>query len=257
MLIRSILDVIEAMAPLSGQASWDKSGLQVASRRTDAVRIAVALDPTPATVREALSKGAELIITHHPLSLSPGLPNELGSYHDVLSLLFRADVPLYASHTATDVQPDGPAGWLARELCLVHPAILESTGEGTGFGLAGDMPEEVSFAGLLEKLSRSISLDTATVCGPMPETVRRLAYCTGSGSSLLAEAEASGADVFVTGDVKYHTALDTRICILDVGHHSLEEEMMRIAGETLARRLPEAEVFFVPSASPFRRAVES
>ena len=111
--------------------------------------------------------------------------------------------------------------------------------------------------GLLELLGRRISLATATVCGPVPAEIRRLAYCTGSGSSLLAEAEASGADVFVTGDVKYHTALDTRICILDVGHHSLEEEMMRIAGEMLARRLPEVEVFFVPSASPFRRAVES
>ncbi|MBQ2475875.1 MAG: Nif3-like dinuclear metal center hexameric protein, partial [Desulfovibrio sp.] len=218
---------------------------------------AVALDPTPATVGEALARGAECILTHHPLSLSPKLPSELDSYHEVLSLLFRADVPLYASHTATDVQPDGPAGWLARELCLVHPRLLEPTGEGIGFGLAGDMPEKVSFPELLQKLSRRISLETATVCGPVPETVGRLAYCTGSGSSLLAEAEASGADVFVTGDVKYHTALGTRICILDVGHHSLEEEMMRIAGEMLARRLPEVDVFFVPSASPFRRAVES
>ena len=257
MLIRSIFDAIEAMAPLSGQAGWDKSGLQVASRRTEARRMAVALDPTPQTIREALGKGAELILTHHPLSLSPSLPNELNSYHEALSLLFRADVPLYASHTATDVQPDGPAGWLARELALVHPRLLEPTGEGIGFGLVGDMPEAVSLAGLLELLGRRLSLATATVCGPVPAEIRRLAYCTGSGSSLLAEAEASGADVFVTGDVKYHTALDTRICILDVGHHSLEEEMMRIAGEMLARRLPEVDVFFVPSASPFRRAVES
>ena len=257
MRIRDIIACIEEMAPLSGAADWDRSGLQVYSPRTEASRVCVALDPTPETVKKALGEGADFIFTHHPLALKPGLPNRPSNYYETLSLLFRADVPLYASHTATDVQPDGPAGWLARELALVHPRLLEPTGEGTGFGLVGDMPEAVSLAGLLELLGRHISLATATVCGPVPGTIRRLAYCTGSGSSLLAEAEASGADVFVTGDVKYHTALDTRICILDVGHHSLEEEMMRIAGEMLARRLPEVEVFFVPSASPFRRAVES
>ena len=98
----------------------------------------------------------------------------------------------------------------------------------------------------------TLSGETATVSGPCPESIRRVAYCTGSGSSLLEEARAAGADIFITGDVKYHTALDTQLCLFDVGHHSLEEEMMRRAAIHLQHACPMLEVVFVPSASPFQ-----
>ena len=62
----------------------------------------------------------------------------------------------------------------------------------------------------------------------------------------------AGADIFITGDVKYHTALDTQLCLFDVGHHSLEEEMMRRAAIHLQHVCPMLEVVFVPSASPFQ-----
>lgn len=256
MLTGDIIAEIESIAPLSGQASWDRSGFQVAAHRTEVDRVAVALDPTPATVAAALERGAQLVHTHHPLSLSPDLPRRLDSYHAVLSLLLRADVALYSAHTSLDVQPDGPVGWLARHLCLVHPAILEVTGENAGFGLVGNLPEPMTFRQLLAKLGQRIDLATATVSGPVPETISRVGYCTGSGTSLLPEAVAAGAQLFITGDVKYHTALDTPIGLLDVGHHSLEEEMMRVMSELLARRLPGVDVFFVPSLSPMHRALE-
>ena len=126
-----------------------------------------------------------------------------------------------------------------------------------GFGLAGDLPTPQSLAQIMSALTRHIALSTATVCGPMPERISRLAYCTGSGSSLLREAGASGVQLFITGDVKYHTALEAEICLLDVGHHSLEEEMMRRMSELLARRLAGLNVVFVPSASPLRPALLS
>ena len=127
MHIAEIISIIEQMAPLQGAASWDKSGLQVACRHTEVRRLAVALDPVPATIERALDEGADFILTHHPLS--PHLPNRLDNYHTVLSLLFRADAGLYAAHTSLDVQPDGPVGWLARHLCLRHPVLLEESRE--------------------------------------------------------------------------------------------------------------------------------
>lgn len=257
MLITDIIKTIESIAPLDGAAAWDRSGLQVASHRTEATRVAVALDPTPTSIATALAQGAQFIHTHHPLALTPTLPCRLDSYHSALEQLFKADVALYAAHTSLDVQPDGPAGWLSRELGLIHPQILEVTGEKQGFGLAGDLPQALGFHELLARLSQHISLNTATVSGNIPASISRIAYCTGSGSSLLEEATRSGAQVFITGDVKYHTALSAQICLLDVGHHSLEEEMMHVTSELLARRLAGVEVFFVPSTSPLRRAVES
>ena len=201
MHIAEIISIIEQMAPLQGAASWDASGLQVAAHRTDATRLAVCLDPSPASVSAALELGAQCILSHHPLALKPSLPNRIDHYHEVLRLLLTNDVPLYAAHTSLDVNSD---------------------------------------------------LSTATVSGPCPESIRRVAYCTGSGSSLLEEARAAGADIFITGDVKYHTALDTQLCLFDVGHHSLEEEMMRRAAIHLQHACPMLEVIFVPSASPFQ-----
>lgn len=253
MLVRDIIAAIERVAPLDGAASWDKSGMQVACHRGEARRLAVALDPTPGTVERALELGCDFILTHHPLSLSPKLPAVEDAYHRVLSLLFRADCGLYAAHTSLDVQPDGPAGWVARELGLRHPVFLEETGEKRGFGLCGDLPRETDMGKLLDILGKRIDMSMAVATGPRRATFRRLAYCTGSGGSLVAAAEALGADIYVTGDVKYHTALDCGIAVLDVGHHSLEEAMMAEMRDLLARALPDLDVVFVPSSSPFYR----
>ena len=106
-------------------------------------------------------------------------------------------------------------------------------------------------------LGTVISLDTAVVIGDVPEKITRAAYCTGSGASLLPEAERSGAQIYITGDVQYHAALDARICVLDVGHHSLEEEMMRQAAQMLAGRLTGADFSFITSVPPMRRVVLS
>ena len=257
MHIAEIISTIEQMAPLQGAASWDASGLQVAAHRTDATRLAVCLDPSPASIAAALELGAQCILSHHPLALKPSLPNRIDHYHDVLRLLLGNDVPLYAAHTSLDVNSDGPVSWLARELHLDNLAVLEPTGPGTGdlphgFGLAGDLAESVDLQQLAGMLAAHIDLGTATVSGPCPGRIRRVAYCTGSGSSLLEEARAAGADIFITGDVKYHTALDTQLCPFDVGHHSLEEEMMRRAAIHLQHACPALEVVFVPSASPFQ-----
>lgn len=265
MQLTEIIDVIEKVAPLSAQASWDCSGMQVASHRTTASTLAVCLDPTPAAVSAALQRGAQCIVSHHPLMLSPRLPRRLDAYHEVLRLLLREDVPLYACHTSLDVNSAGPAAWVAEELGLTGRTVIEPVASGPapafadtacglplGFGLAGDLPAPMSPASILQQLGRWIDLSTATLCGPQPEMVRRIGYCTGSGSSLLAAARACGVEFYITGDVKYHTALDAEICMADVGHHSLEEEMMRRMSLLLQQRLPRLAVFFVPSVSPLR-----
>ena len=77
-------------------------------------------------------------------------------------------------------------------------------------------------------------------------------YGTNSHLETAHAARLAGADIFITGDVKYHTALDTQLCLFDVGHHSLEEEMMRRAAIHLQHACPMLEVVFVPSASPFQ-----
>lgn len=256
MKLTDLIDIIENIAPLEAAAPWDASGVQVAAHRTEIQHLAVCLDPTPASVQNALQQGADGILCHHPLLLQARLPKQLDAYHAVLRLLFAHDVPLYAAHTSLDVNPAGPAGWLAHSLALQDRRLLEPTGifheQAMGFGIVGNLPAPYSLEQLLAILGSHISLETATLCGPQPSRIQRLAYCTGSGASLLPSALTSGADIYITGDVKYHTALETDIPILDVGHHSLEEEMMRHMCTLLAHKAAPLTVSFIPSVTPLR-----
>jgi dinuclear metal center YbgI/SA1388 family protein len=262
MLLSELLTAIEQIAPPALAAPWDKSGLQVTSGRTDASTLALCLDPTPESVSRALEKKADVIVCHHPLTLQPTLPNRADAYYKVLRLLLAADVPLYAAHTTLDANPDGPAGWLAGELGIVNLEVLEPTNPPlrpgalpTGFGLIGDLAAPQSLEQITNALAAHIDLSAAALSGPVPPKVTRLAYCAGSGSSLLGKAAILGAQLFITGDVGYHTALNAEICLMDVGHHSLEEEMMRRLSRTLQKQLAPLTVFFVPSSSPRRPLV--
>jgi putative NIF3 family GTP cyclohydrolase 1 type 2 len=105
------------------------------------------------------------------------------------------------------------------------------------------------FATNLEGL---IDRDAWVVSGPQPETISTVAYCGGSGSTLIGNADRAGADVFITGDMKYHPAVEASICVIDVGHFSLEEEMMRLFADELDKSLEGVEVKFFKGDDPFR-----
>ena len=257
-----IIAVIEKIAPPALAASWDNSGMQVAGRGHNITTLAVALDPVPSTVRSAAELRAGMLLTHHPLLLSPRLPAALDTFHETLRLLFAADMALYAAHTPLDAAVDGPAGWPAQELELSSLRVLEPVpggGELSGFGFCGLLPEVLSLNTLLAELTRHVDLNTARLCGPPLDSpdeprLRRVAFCPGSGASLVHAAARAGADIFITGDVKYHIALESPIPLLDVGHHALEEEMTRRLAALLHAALPETSVHFLPSAAPFHPA---
>jgi dinuclear metal center YbgI/SA1388 family protein len=145
---------------------------------------------------------------------------------------------------------------------------LESPVATVGFGQVGELPKPLAyedFAQLLERVlfknqqpfpgdgaagSKSIAW---AECGPRPATVRRVAYCTGSGGALIPAAFAAGTDVFLCGDIKHHAAMETPGLVLDVGHFILEEEMMRLFSQELHKDLGrEVEVRFFAGKSPFR-----
>ena len=236
-----LISRIETHAPLRFQASWDKSGVQVAGEADAGDRLAVCLDPVPAQIRSALDRGARFILCHHPLVLSAG-------------------AWLYAAHTSLDVQLSGPPGWLAEALGLRALSPLEPLPESTeaaplGYGLVGDLPAPLPYADCLARLADLLDRDFFLTAGPAPALVRRLAYCPGSGASLAGRAFAAGADVFVTGDVKYHQAMDAAAQghLADAGHFALEEAMTRRLAERLAAELTPRglETIFLPSREPF------
>jgi dinuclear metal center YbgI/SA1388 family protein len=257
----AVIEAIESVADPKQAAEWDASGIQVAGRKASVRRLAVLLDPMPRGVEQALSWGADLLLCHHPLSLSPRLPSRIDSYHEALRLLLRSDAWLYAAHTSLDVQTLGPVAWLARALCLsglapVVPLRSEAGGEASpcGYGLIGDLPSPLGWTTLQSELSKLLDHTAWTQAGAPPRTVSRMAYCPGSGMSLAEAAFALGAQVFLSGDLKYHQAqeLEPLGLTIDVGHFILEERMMAFWARELQGSLggEGVEVAFFPGHNP-------
>ena len=121
-----------------------------------------------------------------------------------------------------------------------------------GFGEVGDLPEAMPWEEFIGRVDGLVKRDALIISGPQPETVSRVAYCGGSGSSLIGHAAGAGADVFITGDMKYHPAVEAAVCVIDAGHFSLEEEMMRRFGAELGKELDAVQVRFVEGVDPFR-----
>lgn len=255
----NLISAIEKIANPDWQAPWDRSGIQVASPRQEVRQLGIFLDPQPEQVQRAIDAGCDFLLAHHPLSLKPELPAALDSYYAVLRILMRSDVGLYAAHTSLDVNLAGPSGWLGRELGLRNVCVLEPIQghEGLGYGQVGDLEVKVPSSQLVSRILKLANIECGNICGPeAPEMCGRVAICGGSGASLIRTAVEKGADLYVTGDIKYHDALESEVMILDVGHHSLEEEMMRRFATLLAESLPDLQVNFFKSRPPFRRACQ-
>ncbi len=120
----------------------------------------------------------------------------------------------------------------------VYPLMNE--GEVLGLGRTGYLSEPVTLAGYVGQLKINLSAPALRYVGDPNAEISKVALCSGSGASLLREAARSGADVLVTGDVKYHDARDAQdlgLAVIDAGHFPTEIIMVHEITERLGRAL--------------------
>lgn len=217
--LSDVAGVVEAFSPLSLAEPWDRPGLQVGDPESEIQTVLVALDPSSRAVSEAVRQNAQLIVTHHPLFLQPLDRLDLSTTTArLISQLLRSGVGLYCAHTNLDRAKGGVNDALAQQLGLVD---IQSFGGGEPLGRLGRLPNALRASEWAKDVAGALGTDSVRFIGDAEGAVQRVAVCGGSGSALWREARDAGADVLVTGDVKYHTALDVRaeaFSLLDVGH---------------------------------------
>ncbi len=120
----------------------------------------------------------------------------------------------------------------------VYP--MENIWKEVGSGMVGELPEELDALEFLRSLKTTMKTECVRYTLPHKATVKRIALCGGSGSFLLANAIGAGADVFITGDYKYHQFFDAenRIIIADIGHFESEQFTVELLAEKLAQNFP-------------------
>lgn len=243
-----MVEAIEAFAPRRLQESYDNTGLQFGFPDTKVTGVLLTVDVTPAVVDEAVSRGCNMIVSHHPL-LFHGVKSLTGVTPVERALLkaVAANVAIYSSHTALDSAPGGVSHRMSRMLGLKDVEVLEPHNpEMTeGLGCVGNLPEPVDlqqFVSLVKSKFGSPVVrcsDPSRFAGDMSK-LQRVALCGGSGGSLLRRAIEAGAQVYLTSDTRYHDFLDhsAAIIIADIGHHESESCSKEIFFELITKKFP-------------------
>ncbi len=345
MKLYELISFLESLAPLPYQESYDNSGLLVGEPDTVLSSALISLDCTEAVVDEAIAKGADVIISHHPI-IFKGLKrfNNQSYVERVVAKAIKNDIALYAIHTNLDSVDVGVNAKICERLGIMDCSVLQpkrgllkklvtfcpveyadrvraalfnagagaignysecsynlegfgtfKAGEGTdafvgrvgelhkeaevrievilpvnlerkvlsalfmahpyeeiaydiysldnvhsrvGLGMVGNLNEpmnEHSFMMLVKEELRTKVIRHTRLLG---KPVQRIAVCGGSGSSLLKEAIRAGADVFITGDFKYHEFFDAeeKIILADVGHFESEQFTQDLLFENISKK---------------------
>lgn len=347
MKIQDVIQHLEEIAPLAFQESYDNCGLLTGHSQQSVSQALITLDCTEEIVDEAIAKGCELIIAHHPI-IFKGLKKLNGKNYIERTIIkaIKHDIAIYAIHTNLDNVHTGVSKKICDKLGLINCQTLapksdlvskiivycpseqaasvreamweagagsignydncsfNSIGEGTfrgnehsnphvglkgethaeteikiemifpthlqgkvlkamyaqhpyeevaydliklnnkhqrvGSGMIGDLPEEMDSMHFLKSLKESMQTDCVRFTKAPSEKVKRIAVCGGAGSFLLGKAKQLQADVFITGDFKYHEFFDAenQLIIADIGHYESEQFTKELIQDILKEKFP-------------------
>ena len=251
--VRQIIKIMNQLAPPWLAQEWDNVGLQIGDPRLPVRRIWVALDPSPEVVKAACEKKVDLLITHHPLIFRPLKSIDFDTPGgSIIQMASQHQLSIFSAHSNLDIVRDGVNDVLAKRLELKHLEILQPVkvekrfdadifplagGEFEhGIGRIGSLAKTSNLKSLALMVKEKLKLNFVKVTGNPEQKVTQVAICSGSGSSLLQTFIASGAQVYISGDIHYHDARDAESVnrgIIDIGHFPSEHLMV----EALAHQL--------------------
>jgi len=248
--VNDMIALMESVAPLRLAESWDNSGLQCGDRTWPVKHVAVALDPSLAVVQAACEKKADMLITHHPLIFRAIKNIVLDSpVGEIISLSVRNQLAIFSSHTNLDSVKGGLNDLFAEKLglqncCFLEPAASSQEGPENphGMGRVGELSKPATLGILAETIKTTFGLNSLKISGHLFIPVKKIAVCTGSGSGLMKQFFSTDADVYVSGDLKFHDAKDAETHhrgLIDVGHFASEQIMIDLVARQLAGRIKE------------------
>jgi len=202
----------------------------------------ICLDSTEAVIDEAIENNCQLIIAHHPIVFS-GLKKITGETYieRVIIKAIKHNIAIYAAHTNMDNVLNGVNKKIAEQLDLKNCKILSPTDDTKiGAGLIGTLKKPVDEVTFLHNLKKSMQTDCIRHTQLLNKKISTIALCGGSGSFLLNAAIAKKADIFITGDFKYHQFFDAeqKIVIADIGHYESEQYTIMLFYEILTKKFP-------------------
>jgi dinuclear metal center YbgI/SA1388 family protein len=227
---REIISQYEKFCPKELSMEGDTVGLQIGTLNKEVKKVLVTLDIRENTVQEAIEHDVDLILTKHAPIFRP-LHNlaEDSALTKIVTDLVKYEKSVYVSHTNIDIVEGGLNDWLLEAIGVKVTGFLHQThtidGKSYGIGRVGKIEQDASITlqGLVEKVNTAFGLQHSRVVAKEPSrTVSTIAICGGSGEKFYKDALRQGVDVYITGDIYYHTAHDMMtlgLQAIDPGHH--------------------------------------
>lgn len=243
MKIKTIVDAIEALAPLGLQETYDNAGLQVGLTSSEVSGVLLCLDITEGIVDEAVALGCNLIVSHHPLIFKPlsQVSDRSWQQRCVLKAI-KHDIAIYSAHTNLDNAPGGVNHRIASLLGLRDVKWLVPGDQG-GSGLTGILPEPEDAAAFISRVKSTFGVECVMHNGFTGRKISKVALCGGAGAFLLGAAQAEGADCFITGEISYHHFFDAQdILAMAIGHYQSEQYTKDLLRDYLSGQFPDLRI---------------
>jgi len=240
MRIKDIIREIEEYAPLALQESYDNAGVQVGDIDQQATGVLLCLDVVESIIDEACRLNCNLIISHHPLIFNP-LKSLTGKNYIERCIIkaIQREIVIYSAHTNLDNAFGGTNYKIAEKIGLQNI-------EQIGTVVVGELTSSQNEQAFLQNLKDIFHLNLLKYSPLRKKKVKKVAVCGGSGSFLILDAIASGADVFITGEAKYNDYynVENNILLVVIGHYESEVCTKEIFFEIITKKFPNFAVHF-------------
>jgi len=244
MRAQAIVDRFEQFAPKGLAVPGDPIGWQLGDPNQEVTKVLTTLDVRPEVVQEAIATGAQMIFAHHPAMFRPAKNLvETNPQNAMYADILRHHLVVYAAHTNLGTVAGGMNDWLAEALHLTNVLPFIEAGEEAGMGRVGDLAAPISLETFVQQVKTDLHVaGLRVIANDLQRSVKRVAVLGGDGGKFYLDAQAAGADVYVTGDVYYHTGHDMLAAdmpVIDPGHHI--EQIMKTKIADLLRSWQQAD----------------
>jgi len=256
--LAQVVAALDGLYPVALAEDWDAVGLVCGDPSAAVAKVLFAVDPVESVVDEALAGGFDLLVTHHPLYLrgtsSVAADDPKGR---VVHRLISGGCGLLVAHTNADRATPGVSDALGALFGLQGVSPLDAG----GLGRVGDLPVPTLFSELVELAARILPATAWGVrgSGSPGRVISRLAVCGGAGDDTLRLAALSGAQAFLTADLRHHRSLEAPegLALIDAAHWATEWPWLPAAAAALAKVVPVETAVSTTCTDPWTTASRS
>jgi dinuclear metal center YbgI/SA1388 family protein len=244
--LSEVIAALDTLWPPEWAEQWDAVGTVCGDPGAEVDRVLIAVDPVQEIADEAVALGAQLVLTHHPLYLRGTTTVSAGHFKGrVVHTLIKNDIALHVAHTNADVADPGVSDALAGALGLrvVRPLVPDPSDPSgrRGLGRICELDRPHTLAEFAELAAKCLPATAQGIrlAGDPAATVRTVAVSGGSGDSLFDAVRASGADAFLTADLRHHPVSEATqrspLGLVDAAHWATEWPWCELAAAELDR----------------------